>query len=78
MDCKDSMQIFHSRKVACLMLKSLEGYLFMNVYCKREPPHPPQLSPEIFDPRKVDPKYLEANFEYFILSTMNRTVQAIF
>ena len=28
-----------------------------------------QLSPEIFDPRKVDPKFLEANFEYFILST---------
>ena len=29
----------------------------------------PQLSPDIFDPRKVDPKFLEANFEYFILST---------
>ena len=26
-----------------------------------------QLSPEIFDPRKVDPKFLEATFEYFIL-----------
>ena len=31
--------------------------------------HDTQLSPEIFDPRKVDPKFLEANFEYFILST---------
>ena len=31
--------------------------------------HSSQLSPEIFDPRKVDPKFLEANFEYFILST---------
>ena len=28
---------------------------------------PSQLSPEIFDPRKVDPKFLEASFEYFIL-----------
>ena len=28
-----------------------------------------QLSPELFDPRKVDPKFLEANSEYFILST---------
>ena len=28
-----------------------------------------QLSPEIFDPRKMDPNFLEANFEYFRLST---------
>ena len=28
-----------------------------------------QLSPEIFDPRKLHPNFLEANFEYFILST---------
>ena len=31
--------------------------------------HPPQLSPEIFDPRKMDSNFLEANFEYFGLST---------
>ena len=39
-----------------------------------------QLSPEIFDPRKVDPKPLEANFEYFMpgMMKMNRTIQAIF
>ena len=28
-----------------------------------------QLSPEIFDPRKMDPNFLEDNFEYFRLST---------
>ena len=28
-----------------------------------------QLSPDTFDPRKVDPKFLEVNFEYFIFST---------
>ena len=28
-----------------------------------------QLSPEIFDPRKMDANFLEANFEYFRLST---------
>ena len=26
-----------------------------------------QLSPEIFDPRKMDANFLEANFEYFRL-----------
>ena len=28
-----------------------------------------QLSPETFDPRKMDANFLEANFEYFRLST---------
>ena len=28
----------------------------------------PQLSPEIFDPRKMNPNFLEAHFEYFKLS----------
>ena len=28
-----------------------------------------QLSPEIFDPRKMDSNFLDANFRYFRLST---------
>ena len=28
-----------------------------------------QLSPEIFDPRKMNPNFLEANFEYLRFST---------
>ena len=34
-----------------------------------EDAHRAQLSPETFDPRKMDANFLEANFEHFRLST---------
>ena len=46
-------------------------------------PWPSQLSPEIFDPRKMDTNFFEANFEYFEIPTarngeINKIVKTLF